>query len=61
MFFMELEDLSDRVEVVVFPNIIERNPTIFKENKIVLISGKLDRRRGELKVVCEGIEEIMEV
>jgi len=60
MFFMELEDLSDSVEVVVFPSIIERNPTVFKENKIVLISGKLDRRRGELKVICEGIEEVME-
>ncbi len=60
MFFMTLEDLSDRIEVVVFPTIIEKNPTAFKENKIVLVSGRVDRRSETPKLICENIEEIME-
>jgi DNA polymerase-3 subunit alpha len=60
MLFMNLEDLSDKIEIVVFPSVIERNPTAFQENKIVFISGKLDHRDGVPKVICENIEEIVE-
>jgi DNA polymerase-3 subunit alpha len=60
MLFMNLEDLSDKIEIVVFPSVIERNPTAFQENKIVFVSGKLDHRDGVPKVICENIEEIVE-
>lgn len=60
MFFVELEDLTDKIEVVVFPGITERNSIILKENKIVLVSGRLNMRNGELKVVANEIEEIVE-
>jgi len=42
MLFIKLEDLTDKIEVVVFPNMIEQNPTAFQENKIVMITGKVD-------------------
>lgn len=60
MLFLKLEDLSDKIEVVVFPGIIEKNPSIFQENKIVMVSGKLDSRDGVPKLICENIEEIYE-
>ncbi len=61
MLFMNLEDLSDKIEVIVFPTMIEKNPTAFKENKIVLVAGRLDNRGGDApKLICENIEEIME-
>jgi len=60
MIFMDLEDLSDKIEVVVFPSMVEKDPTAFKENKIVFISGRLDRRRDSPKIICETIEEILE-
>ncbi len=60
MLFMGLEDLTDKIEVVVFPSIIERNPAVFQENKIVMVSGHLDSRDGVQKLICEGIEEIIE-
>ncbi len=59
MLFVNLEDLSDRIEVIVFPGIIERNPSIFQENKIVMVSGRLDSRDGVPKLICEDIEEII--
>ncbi len=60
MLFLNLEDLSDRIEVIVFPGIIERNPSVFQENKIVAISGRLDSKDGVQKLICEEIEEILE-
>ncbi len=60
MLFVNVEDLSSKIEVVVFPSIIERNPAIFQENKIVMVSGRLDSRDGVPKIICEEIEEILE-
>jgi len=60
MLFLNLEDLTDKIEVIVFPKVIEKNPTLFQENKIVLISGKVDNRDGVPKIICEEIEEIVE-
>jgi len=60
MLFLNLEDLTDKIEVVVFPGIIERNPTAFQENKIVLVSGRVDNRDGVPKLICEEVEEIIE-
>ncbi len=61
MLFLNVEDLSDKIEVIVFPGIIERNPSVFQENKIVMISGRLDSRDGVPKLICEEIEEIMDI
>jgi len=59
MLFLSLEDLTDKIEVVVFPGIIERNPTAFQENKIVFIKGRVDNRDNTPKIICEEIEEII--
>ncbi|MCD6402386.1 DNA polymerase III subunit alpha, partial [bacterium] len=59
MLFMDLEDLTDKIEVIVFPGVLEKNSlNAFKENKIVLISGKVDLRDNVPKLICEDIEEI---
>ncbi len=60
MLFMSLEDLSDKIEVVVFPSIMEKKPTLFQENKIVFVSGKISNRDATPKIICEDIEEIIE-
>jgi DNA polymerase-3 subunit alpha len=60
MLFVKLEDLTDKIEVVVFPKVMEQNPAAFRENKVVLIQGKLDDRGGEKKLICNSIEEITE-
>ena len=60
MLFLNLEDLTGKIEIVVFPSAIGQNPTAFQEGKIVFISGRVDTRNGSAKVICEGIEEIVE-
>ncbi|KKQ77016.1 MAG: polymerase III, alpha subunit protein [Parcubacteria group bacterium GW2011_GWC1_38_6] len=60
MIFMNVEDLSDKIEVVVFPSVIENNPEALQENKIVLVSGRMDSRNNSPKLICESVEEIIE-
>lgn len=59
MIFMNLEDLTTRVEVVVFASVIDKNPEIFQENKIVFVRGKVDNRDGEIKIIADEVEEIL--
>ena len=61
MFFLTLEDLTDKIEVIVFPTVIERNPTVFQENKIVFIEGKISNRDESPKIICEEVEEVLEI
>ncbi|MFH1968677.1 MAG: DNA polymerase III subunit alpha [bacterium] len=59
MLFMKLEDLTGKTEIVVFPNLLERNPEALQENKIVFIAGRVDDRNGEIKLVADDIQEIL--
>ena len=59
MLFMKLEDLTAKTEIVVFPNLLERNPAALQENKIVFIAGRVDDRNGEIKIVADDVQEII--
>src|SRR6056297_3530493 len=60
MMFLNLEDLEDTIEVVVFPSVYKQNSSKLEENKVVLISGKTQKRNGGSKIICEKIDEIKE-
>ena len=60
MLFLNVEDETRGIEVVAFPAILEKNPAAFQENKIVLISGRVDNRDGVAKIIANEIEEIIE-
>ena len=60
MLFIGVEDMTDKIEVVVFPSILEKHPTMFQENKIVFITGRLDSRNGDQKLIAEEVEELVE-
>ncbi len=60
MMFIKLQDLTDSIEVVVFPSMIEKNPDAFVANKIVSITGKTDMKDGMPKIIANEVEEILE-
>ncbi len=60
MIFLKLEDPTDKIEVVVFPSIVEKSMAACTENKIVLIEGRVDQRAGTPKLIAEHIEEVLE-
>ncbi len=59
MLFSEIEDQSAKIEVVVFPDTLEQNPMLWKVDNVVMISGRIDRRNGTLKFICEKAEEVI--
>ncbi len=59
MLFLNLEDLTGKIEVVVFPDVIKKNPEALQEDKIIFIEGRIDNRNGDKKIVAERVEEII--
>ncbi len=58
MLFSILEDITSKIEVVVFPNVLEKNPDIWKENSMVIATGKINDRDGQLKFLCDDVKSI---
>ena len=59
MLFVGLEDLTGRIETLVFAGTLERNPIIWQEGKIILLTGKLsDKDEEQLKILCDEAEEL---
>ncbi|KKW21495.1 MAG: polymerase III, alpha subunit protein [Candidatus Adlerbacteria bacterium GW2011_GWC1_50_9] len=58
MLFVTLEDLTTRTEILVFPKILTKNPTVWQEEKIIMVRGRLSDRDGSMKILCEEAMEI---
>ena len=56
MLFVELEDMTGRIEAIVFPNTLEQTATIWQEEKIVLVGGRVSDRDGNLKIICDNVK-----
>ncbi len=54
MAFVQLEDLQGRVEVVVFPKVYEQTKELWQEDRILIVKGKVDAKRGEPKIICDS-------
>lgn len=54
MAFITAEDKTGSMEVVVFPNVYERNASLFAKDAILLIKGKISMKEEEApKLLCE--------
>jgi DNA polymerase-3 subunit alpha len=51
-----LEDLSGRVDAVLFPETFDRHGDAVSEGVILDVRGKIDRRGESLQIVCESIK-----
>ncbi len=60
MMFVNVEDLDDRMEMIVFSDTLEKNMDVFEEDKIAFFVGKIDHRDAVPKIICEKAEEILE-
>ena len=57
MLFTKLEDWANKIEVVVFPDLLEKNPEFWQQDKIVLVQGKVSERNGTLSIICDAAQE----
>jgi len=58
MLFVGLEDLTDKIEIIVFPGITEIHSALFEEGKILLIDGKISNRDDVPKIIANEVREI---
>lgn len=58
MLFVEIEDMSSKIEGLVFPSTLEKHPEIFNEGKALELSGRISTRDGEVKLLCEEVKEL---
>ncbi|MBI4993833.1 DNA polymerase III subunit alpha [Candidatus Wolfebacteria bacterium] len=58
MIFAKIEDLSDNMEVVVFEDILKKNPALWEENNVLIVEGKLSQRDVEPKIVVQSAIEL---
>jgi DNA polymerase-3 subunit alpha len=60
MFFTKLEDGEGKIEIVFFPNVLTKKPIALKENKPLIVFGRVSEEDGVPKIICEDFEEIVE-
>lgn len=58
MLFVKVEDMSGRIEVLVFPTTLQANPEPWKEEHVVLIKGRVSDKEGTLKLLCSEVQRI---
>lgn len=59
MLFVQLEDLTGKTEVLVFPRLLENNAAIWRPDNIILVKGRISRDRDEPKVLADEVTEMV--
>ena len=58
MIFAKIEDATNGIEVLVFPNTLKADPEVWQEDKIILMNCKLSDKDGESKLICNKAKEL---
>ncbi|MDO8529114.1 MAG: DNA polymerase III subunit alpha [bacterium] len=58
MVFATLEDLRGKIELLVFPKILEAFESLWQEEKVVLVNGTLSDKDGNFKLMVDSAKEI---
>ena len=58
MLFVKVEDQTGSIEVIVFPDVLEKTFLLWQKNKILLIRGELTKKESEPKIICQSVESI---
>jgi len=62
MLFAKIEDYSlEPIEIVIFNNTLTKTASIWQENKVILVQGRVSWRGGEPKLICENARSLEEV
>jgi len=58
MVFTRLADYDNSIEVVLYPAILSSYVSVLREDKVLLIEGRMDKRNGSYQIIGERLEEI---
>jgi DNA polymerase-3 subunit alpha len=57
MAFVELEDLSGSIDVVVFPRTFSSSKELLVEDQLLVIEGRIDVREGKVQVIADSVQD----
>ncbi|MEK7627341.1 MAG: DNA polymerase III subunit alpha [Patescibacteria group bacterium] len=52
MLFVEMEDLTGQIEIIVFPRTLESNPLIWQNDKMIVVEGAMNNKDGVPKIIA---------
>jgi DNA polymerase III subunit alpha len=55
MAAVEIEDLTDRIEIVLFPTTYEEFGNMLEPDTIIEVAGRIDRRNDQLQIIVESM------
>jgi len=59
MIFATIEDaLTQQLEILVFNSVLTKTASIWEENKVILVSGRMSWRDGEPKMICDDARKL---
>lgn len=58
MLFVTVEDSAGSVEVVVFPKILQQNPDLWTDERLIIVEGKVSDKDGEPKILVDSAREL---
>ena len=58
MLFVKIEDMSESLEVIVFPSILRETESFWQTDKILAIEGRVSHKDNESKVICSQVREV---
>lgn len=59
MAFANFQDMTDTIEVVIFPETLQKTNGIWQEDAIVVVSGKVDMRDGAYKLIVSTAKALV--
>ncbi len=57
MAFVEMEDLSGSIEVVVFPRTYQEYKEFLAEDRLLVVKGKVDIREGKAQIIGDSVQD----
>lgn len=58
MLFLTIEDMTDNLEVVIFPKILSEFGDLLQAENCVSIKGKISKRNGTLSMIAEAVKAL---
>lgn len=58
MSFMRIADLTDNIEIVIFPKIFTDYKNLLTADKVIAVEGRVSRRNGNASIIAEKIKEL---
>lgn len=58
MLFVMLEDTKGKIEVLVFPKVLERIGSVWEEEKMIIAEGRLSDKDGVYKLIVDEAKEL---